>query len=528
MSVIPKSRFAFRLHTVFAVIFMIVLLLPLSGMYFFRIYESELVRQTEMELIAQGVFISSMYKHQFQQLTPPPKDYGIPVVAPEIQTDQRYHPYPPQLDLRTADFYPPRPDAVKPSAPPDPVAVALGKKVLPILREAKISTLASMRVLDAKGTVVAGTAENGLSLASVDEIATALTGRYASVLRQRISDEPRPTLKSLSRGTVIRVFVAIPIIVKDRVIGVVYLSRSPRNVLKALYEEKESVISAGFFVLIIGALITIFLSFMIGRPLIALRANAQRLALGDWTPKALPPTRIEEIASLNDSFERMSATLQSRSEYIRSFAMHLAHEFKTPLTAIQGAIELMHDHANDMAPEQRERFMDNITKDTDRMKALVTRLLELARADMLQAGRETADIAQVAQDLQRKYAQKITVDYADKHAVAAIAGDILETALSNLIDNSLQHGAKHIRLAVSLHQEALELDIIDDGEGITEGNIAKVFTPFFTTKREKGGTGLGLVITRSLLKAHGGDIENIPAKSGAHFRIILRTAPVTA
>ena len=400
MSLTGKSSIKVSLHTVFAVIFLIVLLLPLSGMYFFRVYESELVRQTETELIAQGVFLSSMYKDAFRHEKDVPKNYGNEVTALEMPADSRYRPFPPQLDLRTADFYSPRPDPITPPVPADPVAVAAGKKITPIMQEAKISTLASMRVVDPRGVVVAGTSEVGLSLANVEEINTVLTGRYMSVLRQRVSDEPRPALASISRGTIIRVFVAIPIVEKERVIGAVYLSRSPRNVLKALYEEKESVISAGFFVLIIGSAIAAALSYMIGRPLVSLRKNAQRLAQGDWTPHPLSATPIEEIASLNDSFERMSATIQSRSEYIRSFAMHLAHEFKTPLTAIQGAIELMHDHADDMAPERRERFMENITKDTTRMKALVTRLLELARADVLQAGNETADVSLVAAELQ--------------------------------------------------------------------------------------------------------------------------------
>lgn len=523
MSIARKSRLAVRLHTVFAAVFIIVLLLPLSGMYFFRVYESELVRQTESELIAQGVFISSMYKDGFRHLKPP-HDYGNPVTALEMPEDERFRPFPPKLDLRTADFYAPRPDPITPPAPADPIAVELGKKIIPIMQEAKISTLASMRVVDPKGVVVAGTSEVGLSLANVEEINTVLTGRYISVLRQRVSDEPRPALASISRGTVIRVFVAIPIVEKERVIGAVYLSRSPRNVLKALYEEKESVISAGFFVLIIASAIGAFLSYMIGRPLVALRANAHQLALGEWTSKALPATPIEEIASLNESFERMSTTIQTRSEYIRSFAMHLAHEFKTPLTAIQGAIELMHDHADDMAPERRERFMENITKDTARMKALVSRLLELARADMLQPGNETTDVASVAAELQKKYAQKAHVTFTGAKAVAYIGTDILETVLSNLIDNSLQHGAKNVELHATPKPGVLDIDVADDGEGITEGNVAKVFTPFFTTKRDTGGTGLGLVISRSLLKAHGGEIAHIPSRSGAQFRITLKTA----
>jgi signal transduction histidine kinase len=521
---VRKTPFAVRLHTVFGSIFFVVLLLPLSGMYFFRIYEGELVRQTESELIAEGVFISTIYKDEFRKVTPKPPQYGNPVTALELPADERYKPFPPQMNLNNADIYPPRPDPIAPPFAPDPVAVAIGKKISPLLLEAKTSMLSSMRVVDPKGTVVAGTSEEGLSLANIEEISTVLTGRYISLIRQRISDEPRPALASLSRGTEIRLFVALPIVENERVIGAVYLSRSPRNVLKALYEERDSVFAAGLFVLAAAAAIAALLAYMIGRPLTALTRHAQQLSTGDWKPMPISSTPIEEIASLNDSFGRMSSTIQARSEYIRSFAMHLAHEFKTPLTAIQGAIELMHDHANDMTPEQRERFMENITKDTARMKALVSRLLELARADMLQPGSETADVANVARELQRKYAGSAAITFTDGKFSAHIGSDILDNVLTNLVENSLQHGARSISIDITQKSGALELDVIDDGEGITEGNISKVFTPFFTTKREKGGTGLGLVITRSLLKAHGGDIEYMPSKSGARFRVTLKAA----
>ncbi|MEZ0226717.1 MAG: sensor histidine kinase [Alphaproteobacteria bacterium] len=522
---VRKTPFAVRLHTVFGSIFFVVLLLPLSGMYFFRIYEGELVRQTESELIAEGVFISAMYKDEFRKTTLlPPGDYGNPVTALELPADERYRPFPPQMNLNNAAIYPPRPDPISPPFTPDPVAQEIGKKISPILLEAKTSMLSSMRVVDPKGTVVAGTSEEGLSLANIEEISTVLTGRYISLIRQRISDEPRPALASLSRGTEIRLFVALPIVENERVIGAVYLSRSPRNVLKALYEERDSVFAAGLFVVAAAAAIAALLAYMIGRPLTALTRHAQQLSTGDWKPLPVSSTPIEEIASLNDSFGRMSSTIQARSEYIRSFAMHLAHEFKTPLTAIQGAIELMHDHANDMTPEQRERFMENITKDTGRMKALVSRLLELARADMLQPGSETADVGNVARELQRKYAGGAIISFTDGNFAANIGSDILDTVLTNLVENSLQHGARNIIIGIAKKSDMLELHVIDDGEGITEGNAPKVFTPFFTTKREKGGTGLGLVITRSLLKAHGGDIEYMPSKSGAQFRVTLKAA----
>ena len=516
----------FRLRTVFGVILLTMLLLPLTGMHFFRIYENELVRQTESELIAQAVLISSFYKDSFAHAKiKNPQEYGSPVTVTIAPLDEKYRPYPPLLDLRTADILPPRPDSAPAHVPPDAIAARIGRGLSPILQDAKFSTLSSIRVLDYRGTVVAGTSETGTSLAHTEEVAAALQGIYVSRLRKRISDEPRPALASISRGTDTRVFIAMPIVMNDRVIGLAYLSRSPRNVLKSLYEERESVFVAGVLMLLITAGVASLLGYAIGNPLSALTRHAQQLTLGTRSSEKLSAPPIAELVSLTQSFEQMSSTIEARSEYIRSFAMHVAHEFKTPLTAIQGAVELLHDHTNDMKPEQRKRFMDNIMQDTDRLKTLVSRLLDLARADVMQPGQETADTGAILGALQKRYAGRLAITLPEAGYIAGIAPDILETVFVNLAENSLQHGAKNISITAASAQDALLLDVTDDGKGVSEGNAARLFTPFFTTRRENGGTGLGLAITKSLLKAHGGDIGFVASAAGAHFRITLKPQP---
>ncbi|MDF3024849.1 MAG: two-component sensor histidine kinase [Alphaproteobacteria bacterium] len=516
-----KKRFTIGLQAVFAVILLIVLLLPLSGVYFFRLFENELVRQTEAELIAQGVFMSALYKDALNGENIP-LDYGRPVTEKPPVLDARFKPYPPTIDLRTATILPPRPDAVHPAHKPDPAALTAGRRLESVLQEAKFSTLASMRMLDFDGTVVAGAGEMTLSLSHTEEVARAMTGVYASGLRQRISDEPRPALASLSRGTDTRVFVAMPVVDNDRVLGIAYLSRSPRNVLKTLYDERESVFLAAVIALLMTGGIAWLLATMIGKPLRVLTRHAQAVSKGEARTENLPAPPIRELAALAESFAHMSATIEARSEYIRSFAMHVAHEFKTPLTAIQGAVELLNDHANDMEPEQRRRFMENITQDTGRLKILVSRLLELARADVLQAGGEFTDLQPLLESLAKRYAPKLEVEPPQGPWLAAIGPDILETVLVNLVENSLQHGATKVWIVAESAEDKMELIVRDNGQGISAGNAAKLFTPFFTTRREQGGTGLGLVITRSLLKAYGGDIMLADRTGGTTFKLTLK------
>ena len=101
-------------------------------------------------------------------------------------------------------------------------------------------TLAGFRILDPHGTVIAGRRETGMSLAHIEEVAAALQGRYRGALRVRISGQPPPPIYSISRGTGLRVFSAMPVIVDNHVAGVIYASRTPSNIFRHLYEERAS------------------------------------------------------------------------------------------------------------------------------------------------------------------------------------------------------------------------------------------------------------------------------------------------
>ncbi|MES2985243.1 MAG: ATP-binding protein [Pseudomonadota bacterium] len=524
MPVARAHPWRFRLRSILLWVHMLVLIVPLGSIYVFRLYENELVRETESELIAQGAYITAMYKQAIHPLINHLPAYGVPIAAKRKQKDDKYNIIAPTVDVASAPVYPPRPDALNDSLPPDPLAARTGKTIFPILDEATLTTLAGVRITDSHGIVVAGREETGMSLAHVEEVSEALQGQYSARLRQRISKHEDPALTSVSRGTGMRLFVALPIIDNDRVIGAVLLSRSPRSILKGLQDEQERMLFAAGIIIAITVLLALVTSYAISRPIHALIRQTQRIARGekDVPPIAEPIT--QELALLSQNVARMADTIAERSDYIRNFAMHVSHEFKTPLTAIQGAIELIHEHGDSMKPEQLQKFLANITHDTDRLKILVSRLLELARADVMQANAEATDVGALLRHLQARYAERLSIGELREPLHAHVAQDVLETVCINLLENSLQHGATHIRMSAYALDGSITIDVIDNGAGISAGNSAKLFTPFFTTKREHGGTGLGLVISQALLRAFYSDLQCIHAPSGAHFRILLRMA----
>ena len=102
-------------------------------------------------------------------------------------------------------------------------------------------------------------------------------------------------------------------------------------------------------------------------------------------------------------------------------------------------------------------------------------------------------------------------------ATAAIPAEIVETVITNLLDNSRQNGANHVDIKVARSNGDISATVADNGQGISPANVEKIFTPFFTTHRDQGGTGLGLGIVRSLLKAYNGTSRWNPALVGRRF-----------
>jgi signal transduction histidine kinase len=241
-----------------------------------------------------------------------------------------------------------------------------------------------------------------------------------------------------------------------------------------------------------------------------------------------PTLQVVEIRRLYDDFEFMAAAIARRSRYLRDFAAALSHEFKTPLAGIRGGIELLEDHGATMSEAERTRFLANMSADADRLSRLVSRLMELARADMQVADPAArADLAALLARLADAFSSDgftVALDLPASLPPVAMDGAALETVLETLVDNA--RGAGAARLAVTARREdgTLLLDLADDGPGVPEGDRERVFDPFFTSKRESGGTGLGLPIARALIAGSKGWLELAESERGARFVLRLPLA----
>ena len=509
----------FRLRTVLIVVSLFVLVLPVAGIQILRLYESALVRQTESTLIAQTNFVAATFRHRYREVTTVPEPHGRPLVNPDYDAAKRRRAV---LDLADADVFPPFPDGRQGSSA-DPVAVLVGRTLAPILRD--VQTRADIHVTDHQGIVVATNGAGlGVDLSSVDEVAGALDGLELSRLR-RIAGEHRPSFTAFVRGAAVRVFVTRSIVLRDRVVGAVVASQTPSNILVALQTKPLLLLQAAGVLFAVVIATAIFASRTLARPIRRLVASAERVAAGHAVEIDVGRYRTLELAQLAASVAAMAASLQQRTRYVRDLARSISHEFKTPLAAMSGTLEVLDDHLDDMTGDERRHFIENLAGDVGRLESLTRRLLDLARADMHDQAKGVSTIASVlCEPLDSDV--DVTVG-GDPEIDLPIDGDSMRAVLKIMVDNAGEHGAESLTVDVAAEDEDIVIRLSDDGHGIAAGDAARIFEPFFTTRREQGGTGLGLPIAKAVLANAGATIDYMPPtqseggndRTGASFRI---------
>jgi signal transduction histidine kinase len=219
----------------------------------------------------------------------------------------------------------------------------------------------------------------------------------------------------------------------------------------------------------------------------------------------------------------------------RDFVANVSHELRTPLTAIRGYVEALGE--DDVTSEERRQFLNIISRHAERMERLVKDLLRLARLD---AGQETLDLTAcdtrvlaqaVVADLARPLGERQQrVEIAIAAGAETVRGDQakLHDALRNLVANAIAYSPEGTTVTIDACRVdgRVALSVSDDGPGIPEEDLTRVFERFYrvdkSRARDPGGTGLGLAIVKHLVGLHGGDVtvENRP-KGGARFTVVL-------
>ena len=375
---------------------------------------------------------------------------------------------------------------------------------------------------------------------SIPEVARALSGQQRSIVRVN------------ALGDTI-VSVAVPIQRQRTVRGALLLSTQGGDIDAIISSERVVIFQVFGVAGLIMTLLSILLAHGIGEPLKRLSEAAERVRRRVRSRQEIPDftDRHDEIGQLSGALRDMTSALYARIEAIGSFAADVAHELKNPLTSLRSAVETLPLARTEAA---RDRLLAVIHHDVRRLDRLITDISDASRLDAELARGETGPV-DMARLLETVVSMQNEIRKPDQASIRLVMGPRasakdrwlvqghdgrLGQVIVNLLDNARSFSPPGHDVTLSLVRDAdhLVVTVEDDGPGIPEHALDRIFERFYTDRPDHGfgqNSGLGLSISRQIIEAHGGRIEarnrpgaadadGEPQNLGARFIISLPLA----
>jgi two-component system sensor histidine kinase CreC len=308
--------------------------------------------------------------------------------------------------------------------------------------------------------------------------------------------------------------VAAPIRSNGRIIGVLTVAKPNISVQPFIEISREKMTRFSLLLVAASLLVGLFFAYWFTGSIRKLADYAQKVSRGERA--SLPKITESELAELGGAVERMRRELEGK-DYVEHYIHTLTHEMKSPLSAIKGAAELLHE---DMPLEERGRFLRNILNETGRLQDLVSRMLDLAMIEKRQSLQDvqTVELAELVREVLSSKAAEIKNRNlkvkTDVPGSLRVRGErfLLKQALLNLVDNAIDFSdpGGSIEILGRECEDRCEIDVIDHGPGIPAYAMERVFERFYSLPRPGGGkksTGLGLSFVREVAILHRGGIE---------------------
>jgi two-component system sensor histidine kinase BaeS len=279
----------------------------------------------------------------------------------------------------------------------------------------------------------------------------------------------------------------------------------------------------------VAAILVVYFSRRIARPLEALAAAADEVAAGHYDVEVPERTGGSEVERLAARFDEMTARLAESEQLSRNFLMSVSHELRTPLTAIRGHVAALREGVLD-DESSRRRSLEVISEEALRLERLVGDVLDLAKLDARRFAllREEVDMRALCERAYATFAEEARargIDYElalGEGAVLVTDGDRVLQIVTNLLANALHWTPEGGRVDLGLGTEdgEVRVAVADTGPGIAPQQVERIFRPFWSG--DGGGTGLGLAIARELALALGGRLElQSEPEHGSRFVLVL-------
>jgi two-component system sensor histidine kinase CreC len=364
-------------------------------------------------------------------------------------------------------------------------------------------------VTDDRGIVVFDSDDRdvGKDYSRWNDVYLTLRGRYGA--RSTPSD-PEDDASSVMH-------VAAPLYdAQGRIIGSLTVAKANRTIAPVIARSQAVVLRWGVLLLGAALLIGLIAAWWLSRQVDGLRRYAHAVTAGQ---RASLPKAVGEFDELGRALETMRSRLDGK-QYVEQYVHALTHEMKGPLAAIRSSAELLEDTEVDgaMADADRARFAASIRLQSERLAQMIDKLLALAGVEHRQRleNPESIDvrglIEAAAEQCTSRLAQSgvnLRIDVPD--GLPQLRGDVflLRQALVNLIDNAAEFSAAGSDVTVRVRQEAssMRFDVVDQGAGVPEYALPRVFERFYSLPRPAGGSrssGLGLCFVAEVASLHGG------------------------
>lgn len=279
----------------------------------------------------------------------------------------------------------------------------------------------------------------------------------------------------------------------------------------------------GLIGLALAGALAIWISGVLTRPLSQLADAAAKLADGDYAAP-LPAAKNDEMNALIRAFSRMSTAIDERETALRTQAEErqalidaLAHEMRTPLTAILGGARLLQQSR--LSGSQQSELLDTMAREASRLSTMDERLLLLTRLDHEAPAFAPFDSQAMAREALSVF-NGVRLEGDD--AVFVGERELTILLLRNLVVNAQRAGGKEA-VRVTLHPDGF--DVTDYGCGMTKEQIARAFEPFYKADkartRSAGGAGLGLPLCRKIARLHHGELH-MESEIGRGTRVCYR------
>jgi len=356
-------------------------------------------------------------------------------------------------------------------------------------------------------------------------------GKVYNEVKLALQGVSTPNVRVDEHGeTVVSVGVSIQRL--QRVIGVLMLSTRSGDIDQIIANERANIIWTALMAIGVTTLLSLFLAGTVAGPMHRLAQAAEHVRKDVKTRRKIPDFshRRDEIGHLSRALNDMTAAMYRRMEAIETFAADVAHELKNPLTSLRSAAEMLPNARRD---EDKAELASIIQHDVVRINRLISEISDASRLDA-ELARETAEpvnvaslmltVSQVNNGLHREDMPSIVLniegvesfDQAGKSQDFVVYGhdNRLTRVLNNLIDNAASFSPEDGVITLSMRRisktKELEILVEDEGPGIDNEDLDKIFNRFYTHRPEEQGfgqnSGLGLHISRQIIEAHGGRI----------------------